>query len=109
MYERDSLARDTTVKEKSIDYSQDNMKFRIFPRRRSGSLSEYFLLSVPREFSENQWTESTRFLMRSIVITFVLDDYVIPTVFHALFDITSELKTEDKELVLLRELKGCGY
>lgn len=39
----------------------------------------------------------------------VLDDYVIPTVFHALFDITSELKTEDKELVLLREPKDAGY
>ena len=44
MYERDSLARDTTVKEKNIDYLQDNMKFSEFsPRRRSGSLSEYFL------------------------------------------------------------------
>ena len=29
--------------------------------------------------------------------------------FHALFDIISELKTEDKELVLLREPKDAGY
>lgn len=39
----------------------------------------------------------------------VLDDYIIPGVFHALFDITAELKTEDKELVLLREPKEAGY
>ena len=39
----------------------------------------------------------------------VLDDYIIPAVFHSLFDITSELKTEDKELVLLREPKDAGY
>jgi hypothetical protein len=39
----------------------------------------------------------------------VLDDYIIPAVFHALFDITVERKTEDKELVLLREPKDAGY
>ena len=39
----------------------------------------------------------------------VLDDYTIPAVFHALFDVTSELKTEDKELVLLREPKDAGH
>ena len=39
----------------------------------------------------------------------ILDDYIIPTVFHALFDITSELKTEDRELVLLHEPKDAGY
>ena len=38
MYERDSLASDTTVKEKNIDYLKD-----VFPRWRNGSLSEYFL------------------------------------------------------------------
>jgi hypothetical protein len=30
MYERDSLACDTTVKEKNIDYLQENMKFSEF-------------------------------------------------------------------------------
>ena len=45
----------------------------------------------------------------SLSLRFLLDDYIIPTVFHALFDITSELKTEDKELVLLREPKDAGY
>ena len=30
MYERDSLARDTTVKEKNIDYLQNNLKFSEF-------------------------------------------------------------------------------
>ena len=39
----------------------------------------------------------------------VLDDYVIPTVFHALFEVTSEQRTEDQEVVLLREPKDAGY
>lgn len=34
---------------------------------------------------------------------------IIPAVFHALFEVTSELCTEDKELVLLREPKDAGY
>ena len=39
----------------------------------------------------------------------VLYDFIIPAVFQALFVITSELKTEDKELVLLREPKDADY
>lgn len=39
----------------------------------------------------------------------VLDDYIIPAVFHALFEVTSEQRTEDQELVLLREPKDAGY
>ena len=39
----------------------------------------------------------------------VLYDYIIPSVFNALFSVTSELKTEDKELVLLKEPKDAGY
>lgn len=83
MYERDSLARDTTVKEKNIDYLQDNMKFSEFSL--VGEVARYLNISCisPREFSENQWTESTRVLEAVNRYNAVLDDYIIPTVFHA--------------------------
>ena len=109
MYERDSLARDTTVKEKNIDYLQDNMKF-----------SEFSLVGEVARYLNISCILAARILRESVDgidtvleavnrYNAVLDDYIIPTVFHALFDITSELKTEDKELVLLREPKDAGY
>ena len=39
----------------------------------------------------------------------VINDILIPQIFHALYDVKSELKTEDRELVLLREPKDAGY
>lgn len=43
MYERDSLAHDTTVKEKNIDYLQDNMKFSEFSL--AGEVARYLNIS----------------------------------------------------------------
>ncbi|MCL2482806.1 MAG: DEAD/DEAH box helicase family protein [Propionibacteriaceae bacterium] len=39
----------------------------------------------------------------------VLHDIVIPGIFDALFEVTSEVKSEDRELVLLREPKDRGF
>ena len=39
----------------------------------------------------------------------VLDDIIIPTIFHALFDVTAIQKTEDRDVVLLREPKDAAY
>src|SRR5699024_3409374 len=109
MYERDSLARDTTVKEKNIDYLQDNMKFSEFSL--AGEVARYLNIScilAARILRES--VDGIDTVLDAVNrYNAVLDDYVIPTVFHALFDITSELKTEDKELVLLREPKDAGY
>ena len=34
---------------------------------------------------------------------------IIPTIFHALFDVTAIQKTEDRDVVLLREPKDAAY
>lgn len=39
----------------------------------------------------------------------ILDEVIVPTIFHALFEVKANMKTEDKELVLLREPKDAGY
>lgn len=39
----------------------------------------------------------------------ILNDIIVPGVFHALYEVKSELHTEDKELVLLKEPKDAGY
>lgn len=109
MYERDSLAHDTTVKEKNIDYLQENMKFSEFSL--AGEVARYLNIScilAARIMRES--VDGIDVVLEAVNrYNAVLDDYIIPTVFHALFDITSELKTEDKELVLLREPKDAGY
>lgn len=40
----------------------------------------------------------------------ILNDVIIPGIFHTLFEVKTELITEDKELVLLREPRdACFY
>lgn len=109
MYERDSLAHDTTVKVKNIDHLQDNMVYSEFSL--AGEVARYLNISC---------ILAARILRESIDgVDVILDtvnhynavlyDHIIPAVFHALFDITVEQKTEDKELILLREPKDAGY
>lgn len=109
MYERDSLARDTTVKEKNIDYLKDNMRYSEFSI--AGEVARYLNIScilAARILRES--VDGIDAVLEAVNrYNAVLDDYIIPAVFHALFDVTSELKTEDKELVLLREPKDAGY
>lgn len=108
-YEADSLARDTTVKEKTVDYLQNNMKYSAFSL--AGEVARYLNIScilASRILQES--VDGLNVILDAVNrYNAVLDDYIIPAVFHALFDVTSELRTEDQELVLLREPKDAGY
>lgn len=109
VYEGDSLARDTTVKEKTVDYLQDNMRYSEFSL--AGEVARYLNIScilAARVLRES--VDGIDVILEAVNrYNAVLDDYIIPAVFHALFDVTSELRTEDKELVLLREPEDAGY
>ncbi len=109
VYEGDSLARDTTVKEKTADYLRDNMRYSEFSL--AGEVARYLNIScilAARILRES--VDGIDVILEAVNrYNAVLDDYVIPAVFHALFDVTSELRTEDKELVLLREPEDAGY
>lgn len=109
VYEGDSLARDTTVKEKTVDYLQDNMRYSEFSL--AGEVARYLNIScilAARILRES--VDGIDVILEAMNrYNAVLDDYIIPAVFHALFDVTSELRTEDKELVLLREPEDAGY
>lgn len=109
VYEGDSLARDTTVKEKNADYLQNNMKYSAFSL--AGEVARYLNISCVLAARILRESEDGIDIILDAVNRYnaVLDDYIIPTVFHTLFDVTSELKTEDQELVLLREPKDAGY
>lgn len=109
VYEGDSLARDTTVKEKTVDYLQDNMRYSEFSL--AGEVARYLNIScilAARILRES--VDGIDVILEAVNrYNAVLDEYIIPAVFHALFDVTSELRTEDKELVLLREPEDAGY
>lgn len=109
VYEGDSLARDTTVKEKTVDYLQDNMRYSEFSL--AGEVARYLNISciLAARILRESVDEIDVILEAVNRYNAVLDDYIIPAVFHALFDVTSELRTEDKELVLLREPEDAGY
>lgn len=109
MYERDSLARDTTVKEKNIDYLKENMRYSEFSL--VGEISRYLNIScvlvsrILREAADGV----DKILEAVNRYNEVINDILVPKIFHALYEVTSELKTEDRELVLLREPKDRGY
>ena len=109
VYEGDSLARDTTVKEKVVDYLQENMQYSEFSL--AGEVARYLNIScilAARILRES--VDGIDVILDAVNrYNAVLDDYIIPAVFHALFDVTAELRTEDQELVLLREPKDAGY
>ena len=109
VYERDSLARDTTVKEVNVDYLQNNMKFSAFSL--AGEVARYLNISCLLASKILREAEDGMELILEKVNQYneVLFDIIIPAIFNALFEVTSELKTEDRELVLLREPKDAGY
>ena len=109
MYGRDSLARDTTVKEKNIDALQENMRYSELSL--SGEVARY--LNISCILAARILRESVDGISAILKVVNryneVMDDYIIPTVFHALFEVTSELRTEDKELTLLHEPECAEY
>lgn len=109
MYERDSIARDATTKEINIDHLRDCMKYSAFSL--AGEVARYLNISCILA-SRILWeaVDGMDTILEAVnKYNEVLDDIIIPKIFHALFDITSEKKTEDRELVLLREPKDAGY
>lgn len=109
MYEKDSLARDTTVKEINIDYLKEQTKYSEFMI--VGEIARYLNIScmlVRRMLTES--VDGIDVILDSVNrYNAVLDDYIIPGIFHALFEVSSELKTEDQEVVLLKEPQDAGY
>lgn len=109
MYERDSLARDATIKEVNIDHLKNNMTFSEFTI--VGEVARYLNIScilVSRILRES--VDGMDVILDAVNrYNEVLYDYIIPEVFHALYEVTSELRTQDREMVLLREPKDAGY
>lgn len=109
MYGGGSLARETRVQEENIDYVKGNMEYSEFSL--CGEVARYLNIScviASRILRES--VDGIKAVLETVNrYNAVLDDHIIPAVFRTLFDVTAEQRTEDKELVLLREPKGSGY
>ena len=109
MYEKDSIAQDMSVKEQNIDHLKEQMWYNAFLL--AGEIARYLNIScvlasqIVRESEDGeeavlQWVNK---------YNEVLDDVIIPKIFNTLFEVTSEVKEEDRELVLLKEPREGGY
>ncbi len=109
IYERESIAADTTVKEKNADDIRNDVRYSKLTL--IGEISRYLNIScitVSRILDES--VDGTEYILETVnKYNAVLDDIIIPSIFHALFEVTSEIKSEERELILLKEPKNAGY
>ena len=109
MYEKGSIRLDMSAKETLIDDIIEKSKFSRFSL--VGEISRYLNLSclmIERILKESVdgFDDIVDAVNRHSEI---LDDVIIPKVFHALYEVKSEQKTEDLDVVLLKEPKDAGY
>jgi len=109
MYEKDSISHGMSIKETNIDHLKEQMRYSGFSL--VGEISRYLHISpilAARIVAES--TDGESVILEAVnKYNEILDDVIIPSIFHALFEIKSEIKSEDRELVLLKEPKDAGY
>ena len=109
MYERDSIANDTSTKQSNADEYQVKMQYSAFSL--AGEVARYLNISSILAAKILREAQDGMDVILADVNRYdaVLDDNIIPTIFHALFDVTAIQKTEDRDVVLLREPKDAAY
>ena len=109
MYEKGSLRIGLSEKETNIDEMKDQNKYSAFSL--VGEIS--FYMNIPCLKIEKILRESVDGV--AVIVEAVnrhneiLDDVIIPKIFHALYEVKSTQKSEDVDMVLLREPKDAGY
>ena len=109
MYERDSIANDTSTKQSNADEYQVKMQYSAFSL--AGEVARYLNISSILAAKILREAQDGMDVILADVNQYnaVLDDIIIPTIFHALFDVTAIQKTEDRDVGLLREPKDAAY
>lgn len=109
MYEKESLRLNMATKEKVLDTSDSQMKFSEFTL--VGEVARYLNLScliVSRIIREAK--DGVPVILDAVnKHNEILYDVVIPKTFHALYEVKGTQKSEDVDMVLLREPKDAGY
>lgn len=109
MYEKDSIARDSSLKETNIDDIKEQKKYSEFSI--VGEIAKYLNIScllVEKLLRES--VDGVGAVLEAVnKYNDILNDVIVPEIFHALYEVKTELRTEDKEVVLLKEPKDAGY
>jgi len=109
MYEKETLRLNMATKEKKIDTSDSQVKFSELTL--VGEIARYLNISclliskILRESADGTDQVITAVNEHNEI----LYDVVIPTIFHALYEVKGTQKSEDVDVVLLREPKEAGY
>lgn len=109
MYEKGSIRLELSAKETVIDDIKEQMKYSGFSL--VGEISKYMNLScilVDKILSES--IDGFDNLVKAVNRhNELLDDVIIPKIFHALYEVKSEQKSKDVDVVLLKEPENSGY
>ena len=109
LYQCKDITGDSNVSTENIDRLQDNKTFSEFTL--TGEIARYLNISclLVRKIL-NESVDGIQNILDAVNDhNAILDDCIIPRIFDALYKITVELKTEEKEVVLLREPKDADY
>lgn len=109
MYEKGSIRLELSTKETVIDDIKDQMRYSRFSL--VGEISRYMNLScvlISRILSEaiDGFDNLVEVVNKH---NEVLDDVIIPKIFNTLYEVKSEQKNEDVDVILLKEPKDSGY
>lgn len=109
MYEKGSLRISLSEKETNIDSLKNQMVYSEFSL--TGEISRYMnipCLTIAKILKESVDGSST--IVQAVNRhNEILDDVIIPQIFHTLYEVKSEQRSEDVDIVLLREPKDSGY
>ena len=109
MYEKGSLRLGLSEKETNIDSMKDQDKYSEFSL--TAEIARYMnisCLTIAKILRESVDTPNT--IVEAVNRhNEVLEDIIIPEIFHTLYEVKSTQKSEDVDMVLLREPKDAGY
>ena len=109
MYEKGSLRLGLSEKETNIDSMKDQERFSEFSL--TAEISRYMnvpCLTIAKILQESVDT-SANIVEAVNRHNEILEDVIIPEIFHTLYEVKSVQKSEDVDMVLLREPKDAGY
>ena len=109
VYERGSIAKDTTLKEHSADHLLSGVTYSLFTLvaeiARYMNESPLKIEKILKGFENG----ALDVLEKVNLYNDVLYDIVVPSIFNNLYDIVETVKSEDRDVVLLKEPADAGY
>ena len=109
VYEKDGISSEMSIKEVTLDNVTEPRRYNLFTL--AGEIARY--MNISPILINRIIAESINGAMNILEIVnkhnAVLEDIIIPKIFAELYKVVKEVKSEERELTLLREPKEMGY